>query len=238
MARIRQFGTINMLVEGLMDGVFRLDEVVLPDEIGLGTFAAIDGEMVVLEGACYQARFDGTVKAAAEHASTPYVTLGSFEAPRQVECSELVGFDALCCWLDARLSNLNRPSMVRIDGRFRHVKARSVRPQSPPYPGLAAVAEDQVIFEWPLVEGAIVGFRFPEYLQSVQVAGWHLHVLDSEHLRAGHLLELDIEYARATIESAPCIEITLPDDPAFREASLPVDVHAAVQGAERAPASG
>ncbi len=85
MARIRQHGTINMLIGRLLDGVFDLEKLIQPDDIGLGAFHGLDGEMIVLDGICYQARADGVVKVAETGIRSPYVTLGTFEEPRLID---------------------------------------------------------------------------------------------------------------------------------------------------------
>ena len=233
MARIRQYGTINMIIGRLYDGVFDLARVVREGDIGLGTFHALDGEMIIVDGSCHQALADGRVRIAEADVRSPYVTVGAFDRPDSFDLSGLDGFETLSDRLDRALADLNRPALVRIDGRFARLKARSVHPQSAPYPGLVEVAQSQAVFEWADFEGAIVGIRFPEYLQVLQVAGWHLHAVSSDGTRGGHLLDLQVATARVTIESASSFEVHLPDDDAFRKADLPIDVHAAVQQAER-----
>ena len=233
MARIRQHGTINMLIGRLLDGVFDLGKLIQPGDIGLGAFHGLDGEMIVLDGICYQARADGVVRVAETGARSPYVTLGTFEDPRAIDFQAIEGFASLSKRLDAELADTNRPALVRIEGRFPRLKARSVHPQAKPYSGLDGVAKSQAIFEWTDFEGTIVGVRFPEYLQVLQVAGWHLHAISTDAARGGHLLDLQVESAHVKLESAEGFEVCLPDDESFRKADLPVDVHAEVQRAER-----
>ena len=133
----------------------------------------------------------------------------------------------------SRLANPNRPTVIRIDGRFTRVRARSVPRQAKPYPSLGEVAERQTIFDLPGFSGTMVGFRFPRYLQAIDVAGYHLHVIDDERRCSGHVLDVGIDRAKVSIESAAGFEMILPDDDAFREARLVDDTHAEVQRAER-----
>src|ERR1700760_5061736 len=77
---------------------------------------------------------------------------------------------------------------VRLDGQFASVRARSVPRQTPPYRPLAEVVADQHVFELTEVEGTMVGFRFPAYVEGIEVAGYHLHFVDSERRRGGHVL--------------------------------------------------
>ena len=235
MSRIRQYGTINTLIGGLFDGTFEFDGLFESDEIGLGAFHALDGEMIFFDGTCYQVLADGSVRVADTKGRTPYATFGSFKEPRTFDLEGIDGFDVLSGRLDAALGDLNRPALVRVDGRFSRLKTRSIHSQSKPYQGFTAVVKSQEIFERSEVEGTILGVRFPEYLQVLQVAGWHLHALSSDATFGGHLLEIHVDVARVTIESADSFEVHLPDTEAFREAILPIDVHAEVQGAERDP---
>ena len=92
----------------------------------------------------------------------------------------------------AALDSMARPGTssfaVRLDGRFASVRARSVPRQSPPYRALAEVVADQHVFELTDVEGSMVGFRFPAYIEGIEVAGYHLHFVDAERRRGGHVL--------------------------------------------------
>ena len=77
---------------------------------------------------------------------------------------------------------------MRLDGRFDLVRARSVPRQAPPYRPLAEVVADQHVFELADVEGTMVGFRFPAYVEGIEVAGYHLHFVDADRRRGGHVL--------------------------------------------------
>jgi acetolactate decarboxylase len=108
---------------------------------------------------------------------------------------------------------------VRIDGSFGFVRARSVPRHEPPYPSLTELAHEQHVFEFRDVEGTIVGFRFPSYAQGIELAGYHLHFVDADRLRGGHVLacrprrvEVRIDHARDLhVELPPGIELGAPD---------------------------
>ena len=91
MARIRQYGTINMIIGRLYDGVFDLARVVREGDIGLGTFHALNGEMIIVDGACHQALADGRVRMADADVRSPYVTVGGFDRPESFDLSGLDG---------------------------------------------------------------------------------------------------------------------------------------------------
>src|SRR5206468_762895 len=39
------------------------------------------------------------------------------------------------------------------------------------------------------VEGTMVGFRFPDYGEALEVSGYHLHFITADRSRGGHVLE-------------------------------------------------
>ena len=70
--------TINALMESIYDGFIPVNELVTYGDFGIGTFDKLDGEMVVLDGICYQVKADG-VAYKVENVTTPFATVTSFE---------------------------------------------------------------------------------------------------------------------------------------------------------------
>ena len=56
-----QVSTSAALVEGLYQGAVRVSRLLRHGDFGLGTFIDLDGEMVVLDGVCYQVSSNGAV---------------------------------------------------------------------------------------------------------------------------------------------------------------------------------
>jgi acetolactate decarboxylase len=52
---------VNALVEGLFEENILLGEVLEHGDFGLGTFDDLDGEMLILDGNCYQINAEGKV---------------------------------------------------------------------------------------------------------------------------------------------------------------------------------
>lgn len=72
-------------------------------------------------------------------------------------------------------------------------------------------------------KGVVVGFRSPQFLQGVVVAGLHLHFIDDDRTAGGHVME--IEGKNVEIEAAPCWRtvMDLPTGDEFNNADLTVD---------------
>jgi alpha-acetolactate decarboxylase len=52
--------------------------------------------------------------------------------------------------------------------------------QRKPYPPLVEVVGSQPTFELRGVAGSLVGFRFPQYAQGINVAGYHFHFITDD----------------------------------------------------------
>ena len=70
------------------------------------------------------------------------------------------------------------------------------------------------------VSGTLVGFRFPEFTEGINVPGYHLHFLSEDHRAGGHVLALELERGRLAIDDTSNFHIELPTDGAFLAAEL------------------
>ena len=109
--------------------------------------------------------------------------------------------EELLARLDALVPAGASSCAIRLDGRFELVRARSVPAQTPPYRPLAEVVADQHVFELEDVEGTMLGFRFPAYVEGIEVAGYHLHFISDDRRRGGHVLDSRSERAAGPARS-------------------------------------
>src|SRR5262245_35153880 len=70
-----QVSTSGALVAGIYAGVVSVKSILEQGEFGLGTFANLDGEMVVLDGRVYQALSSGKVSEAASDVAVPFAVV-------------------------------------------------------------------------------------------------------------------------------------------------------------------
>jgi acetolactate decarboxylase len=196
-----QTSTLSSLTAGDFDGELLVNELRLHGDFGLGTFDALDGEMVVLDGDIYQVREDGAPQLADDATQTPFAAVTYFEADQAFEIDEAGTCADLQAQIDAELANLDLPYAIKVSGDFAHVQMRAPRPQNPPYPTLAEALVDQALFEAENVSGTMVGFRLPEYLAVANVAGYHFHFLSDDRQQGGHLLDCQLVAATVEIDS-------------------------------------
>src|SRR6201987_198435 len=70
-----QVSTSGALVAGVYSGAVSVESVLQHGDIGLGTFANLDGEMVVVDGRAYQVQGTGRVSEASLDAGAPFAVV-------------------------------------------------------------------------------------------------------------------------------------------------------------------
>jgi acetolactate decarboxylase len=90
------------------------------------------------------------------------------------------------------------------------VLARSVPRQHKPYPPLAEAVKHEREFEFADVTGTIVGFRFPDYAQGLNVPGYHLHFVTDDRARGGHVLDCTVVDPEIQVDHTSHLHMELP----------------------------
>ena len=229
-----QASTIGALLEGAYEGDLSFAELAEHGDLGLGTLNGLDGEMIALDGRFYRADVDGRVSEVDGEARTPFGVVTRFEPTVEEWIEDALDHEALLARLE-ELVPAGAPSCaIRLDGRFDLVRARSVPRQSPPYRPLAEVVAGQHVFELRDVAGTMLGFRFPDYAEGIEVSGFHLHFVDEARERGGHVLGSRSSGLRARLDPSDDLHVELPPGVALGDPGLAAETHAAVELVERA----
>jgi len=198
---IYQVSTINALLQGLYDGELTCGQLRQQGDLGIGTF-------------------DGLV---ADEETIPFATVTFFRADQTRQVEGALDFTALRQLLDGLVVNRNLFYAFRIDGDFSYVQTRSVPRQTKPYPVLAEAAKHQSVFEMRNVQGTIVGFYCPPYVQGLNVPGYHLHFISRDRSQGGHLLECTLTNGTIQAETLREFHMVLPVNPDFARTNLTAD---------------
>jgi acetolactate decarboxylase len=229
-----QASTIGALLEGAYDGDLSFAELGEHGDLGLGTLNGLDGEMIALDGSFYRAGVDGTVAEIGGAERTPFAVVTSFEPAVDVEIEGPLEHDALLARLDELIPAGAASCAIRIDGRFGLVRARSVPRQSPPYRPLTEVVAGQHVFGLANLEGTMLGFRFPDYAEGIEVSGYHLHFISEDRTRGGHVLGSRCEGAlRVRLDPSSDLHVELPPGVELAGREVAAETHAAVELVER-----
>ena len=73
-----QISFLSRLLDGDYDGLISVKQLKEKGDFGVGTFDAIDGEMIVLDGIVYKAKGNGTVEIADDKETVPFANVTFF----------------------------------------------------------------------------------------------------------------------------------------------------------------
>lgn len=219
-----QVSTIDALLEGLYDGQLSMGELKEQGDLGLGTFDALDGEMIVIDGEVYQMKTDGYAYSVDDTVTTPFAAVTYFETDESIVLKEPSHSSEVALLIGELLPSKNLMYAIRIDGTFEHMKVRSVPVQEEPYPLLVdVIADEQAVFELEDVEGSIVGFWLPYYVEGINVPGYHFHFIDTGREKGGHVLEYVIRNGTIYIDQTAGFELVLPESAEFMNGDISRD---------------
>lgn len=229
---IFQVSTSGALVQGVFQGCTRVSDLKSHGDFGLGTFDNLDGEMVMLDGRCFQAGADGITREAEDEWTTPFATVTRFE-PDQTQEIPFVGNIGE---LEQRL-NSERPSEnifagVRLEGFFEKIDLRAAC-KAHFGEDLVAATAHQSEFTFENIEGTLVGFWSPEYAKTLIVPGYHLHFISKDLTKGGHLMNVKARNLTAMLHFETDLHIAIPETEAFLQADLNTDPTEALNIAEK-----
>jgi len=218
---LTQLSTYSALNKGIYTGEMPLATLSQYGNFGIGTFDGLDGEMILLDGKYYQAHVNGSVNVMDGSVKAPYADVIFFQQDKLVSLDKPVEkVDDLKQMLDQQLPVLNKPYAFRIDGTFSYLKLRSVPKQSEPYPPLSEAVKNQTVFEFENLEGTMVGFRLPDLVEPVGVAGYHFHFISKDRQHGGHVLDTRFSGNKVSIDNLGKFWLILPENEDFQNAKL------------------
>jgi acetolactate decarboxylase len=205
-----QNSTIDALLDGNYEGDVAFDELRKHGDFGLGTFDALDGEMLAVGGAFYQVRSNGQVDRVDPKQLTPFCVVTFFRRDQESALNGPLSYADLQQALGSMCEHAGRAYAIRIRGTFDVVRTRSVPRQDKPYRPLADVVKTQPTFDLKSVRGTLVGFWFPESMRHLNVPGYHFHFITDDATAGGHVLDLTLRDGVAELQELTAVHVELP----------------------------
>lgn len=222
--KMYQVSTLQALAMGYTRSVTTVGELRMHGNIGLGTFENVDGEMILVDGKCYRAMETGLVEEADDAMGVPFSSVVTMAETRSFSIGAMSNIEALKEYLTVKIEEgfgLNSMHVIRIDGFFSKVDARSEAPyrsQHITLKEMLAVTQRAFVFEE--IKGTMVCVYYPDYMDGINAAGWHLHFISNDRIKGGHVFDLEMQSGDASLMKIDSIEIQMPCDPAFDTYSL------------------
>lgn len=227
------------LISSLMDGVYEdemsIGELLSHGSFGIGTFNALDGEMIILDGQCFQLKGDGTTRPASMSQHTPYATVTNFVPSHRLEIARPLHRPDLSKLIDNLLPSANYMYALRISGHVDWVTTRTVVQQDKPYRPMVQATDGEQVVRAEEIDGVFVGFRTPVYQQGISVPGCHVHFIDDTRTRGGHVVDFQIVTGAVEVCVGTDLRLRLPLTTEFERADLaPEDLAEQVARTEHA----
>jgi acetolactate decarboxylase len=214
-----QVSISGALVAGVYDREVSVKSILEHGDFGLGTFANLDGEIVVLDGRVYQVQGTGRVLEAGPDAGAPFAVVTRFSPQTDVEMEPVASFKDLEGRCDKHRNSGNIFYAVRLDGHFTRVRTRAV---NPPQPGtrLVDATKAQSEFRFSDIDGTLIGLWSPGFSSAFSISGYHFHFLSKDRQHGGHLLDVEAGPLRLKVEALTDFHLALPESEAFLKADL------------------
>lgn len=224
---------MSALLDGVYDGEMTIGELLGRGNFGLGTFDGLDGEMVILDGVCWQLRGDGTATRADLQARTPFSVVTNFVPDITATAPDNLARSELSAFIDSLIHSHNYMYALRITGEFTDVTTRTVVKQQKPYPKMVEATQSDAVIHLDHVTGTMAGFRTPVYEQGISVPGCHVHFIDAGCTHGGHVLDFSLRSGTVELCVGTDLQLRLPLTDAFSRAELaPEDLQQQIETTE------
>jgi acetolactate decarboxylase len=187
-----QVSRMDHLSQGGYEAVTTVGALLDHGSVGMGTFTGMNGEMIMVDGSCYQAKVDGKVYQASLDWGVPFAQVGFFLEDGQVSLDGSMNMSVAQSAIFDSFPSDQRFYILRIDGLFDNITVRSIPVQAEPYPPLADVIANQSVFQYSELEGTIIGIWTPSFEAGSSTPGFHLHFVSADRTKGGHVLGFEV----------------------------------------------
>lgn len=234
--KMYQVSTLQALALGYSRSVITAGELLKEGDTGLGTFEDVNGEMIVMDGNCYRADQNGSVTVVSPNMGVPFAAVAKFYGEQQFSLNNIPDIASVKEELTKKIEErfgLNSMHIVRIEGHFEKVDARSEAPYRSQHVTLKeTLSRTQKAFIFEDISGTLVGVYFPDYMDGINMPGWHLHFLSDDRTKGGHVFDVCIREGAAKADKINSIAIDLPKEAAFDTYSLKQDLQEEIKSIE------
>lgn len=232
-----QVSTMQALASGYSKKVIKVEELLREGDTGLGTFEDVNGEMIVLDGKCYRADQDGNVRMASPEMGVPFAAVAGLYGEHHFSLKNVPDMEFLKKELTEKIdecSGLNSMHIVRIDGYFEKIDARSEAPYRPDHrtPLKEILSHTQKAFLFKDIRGSLAGVYYPEHMDGINMPGWHLHFISEDRSKGGHVFDLCMREGDVKADKIRTITIDLPDSADFGTFSFRKDLNEEIRSVE------
>jgi acetolactate decarboxylase len=206
------------LIGGLYDGTYPYRKLKQHGNFGLGAPDKLDGELVIFQGKIYQTRHTGKTFMVDDRQLTPFAMVNYFRADKKITISHTLDKKSLFLLLDSILPNVNGLYAIHISGKFSYIKTRAFPPvKAHDHTPLASMLSLQHFFEFNNVNGDLIGYRLPSFMDNTNISGYHFHFLSEHKDAGGHIIDLKADNITIEIDQLDSYTIQVPSNSDFEQ---------------------
>jgi acetolactate decarboxylase len=171
--------TATALLQEIHEGAMRVGALQQRD-LGLGACEHLDGDMVIVDGHCFQVRCDGVVRECDKDVISPCAVVTRFTPDETITLDKCADLAQLTSRFDSLRTSDTVSFALRVEGSFEYVQTRAM---------CRTANRVQPEFKLHNVCGTLVGFWTPSYATTLNMSAYHLHFISDDRESGGHLLQ-------------------------------------------------
>lgn len=222
MSTLYQYSHFLAVSKGCYDGQLSIGELKKHGNIGLGTFNALDGELVVIDNQFFHCSA-GHVRIAKDDEMLPWAAVTKFKSENYFTATNISSVEEMRHLLMDQLPSNNYPIALRIIATAATISLGSVPKQKKPYSPIAEVIDNSILINTGKIEVDMSGFYSPEFMHPIKSRGIHLHFVNQERTVGGHILEFNLISAKICWQQINIINILLPQLTDYKNADLSIN---------------
>lgn len=237
MNKMFQASTLNALMLGNYDSTISVSKMLEKGDTGIGTYEGLDGEAIFFNGKAYKGTALGNVVEMKKEDNVAFGNVTKFD--ETVKTNIIVNINSLADFKNALYPyikhNLNQFYVIKSEGVFKNMHVRACfKQETKPYKTLAEVASCQREFKYQNVSGYVIAIYCPNYVEGINLPGWHFHFLSKDYSKGGHILDLSSDEIFFKWNEQNNYEIVLPTNEEFTKLNLCEDLKAKTEAVEGA----
>jgi acetolactate decarboxylase len=113
---------------------------------------------------------------------------------------------------------------IHIKGSFNSLKTRAFPAVTQkPYQPLASMLNLQSFFHFVSIEGDLVGYKLPRYMDGANITGYHFHFLSGDKKSGGHIIDFTATNLTIEIDYMDSFTVDIPQTADFKNYNFNTD---------------
>lgn len=216
-----QYGIADAFIEGLYKGSKSVSEIKEHGNFGLGAPDLLDGELILIDGSFYQTTSSGQTHLVPNDFKTSLSFVTFFKPEQSFSMGQQTNQKQTFDFINAQLKSLNKMYAIKITGKFKNIQTRAFPPvnqqQGPYFTPLYNMMDKQVQLNYESTNGTLIGYRLPEFLNGINIGGYHFHFLSQDQKQGGHVLGFDGSNLKIEVAELKKFDLEIPQDQDFQK---------------------